>query len=73
LGLALPAGETAHLAPGSLHLMLIAPKVEWAVGAEVEMHLRFEHAPMQTVAFQVRSLLETDAAPPHSHHAHNHH
>jgi len=71
-GLALPAGDTTHLAPGGLHLMLIAPKLELAVGGEVDMTLTFEHAPAQTVVFQVRSLMDADDAPAHEGH-HWHH
>jgi len=68
-GLPLPAGETTHLAPGGLHLMLIAPKAELTVGDEVEVTLSFEHAPAQTVVFQVRSLMDTtDDAPAHKGH-----
>jgi len=70
-GLALPAGETVHLAPGGLHLMLIAPKMELTPGGEVSMNLTFEHAPAQTVMFQVRSLMETEDAHPHHQHRHN--
>jgi len=71
-GLALPAGETTHLAPGGLHLMLIAPKLELAVGEEVEMTLSFAHAPAQTVTFQVRSLMDSEEPPAHEGH-HGHH
>jgi len=67
-GLPLPAGETTHLAPGGLHLMLIAPRAELTVGDEVEMTLSFKHAPAQTVVFQVRSLMDTDDAPAHEGH-----
>jgi len=70
-GLALPAGETTHLAPGGLHLMLIAPKVELAADAEVTMHLKFERAPAQTVVFAVRSLM--DAGDSHGHDGHHGH
>jgi len=71
-GLPLPAGETTHLAPGGLHLMLIAPKLELTVGGEVEMTLSFEHAPAQTVTFQVRSLMDTEESSTHEGH-HGHH
>jgi len=67
-GLPLPAGETTALTPGGLHLMLIAPKQELTAGKEVEMVLSFEHAPEQTVVFQVRSLM--DAETTHGHHGH---
>jgi len=66
-GLPLPAGETTELSPGSLHLMLIAPKKELTASEEVRMTLRFEHAPVQTVTFQVRSLMDSDEG----HHAHH--
>jgi len=71
-GLPLPAGETTHLAPGGLHLMLIAPKLELVVGGKVEMTLTFEHAPAQTLTFQVRSLMDTQAPSAHEGH-HGHH
>jgi len=70
-GLPLPAGEMTHLAPGGLHLMLIAPKVALTVGEEVTMELSFEHAPAQTVVFQVRSLMDGEDS--HQHHKHNGH
>jgi len=68
-GLALPAGETTHLAPGGLHLMLITPKEELAAGAEVSMTLKFERAPAQTVVFAVRSLMDAGK----HHHGHEGH
>jgi len=34
----------------------------------VEMTLSFEHAPAQTVVFQVRSLMDADEAPAHEGH-----
>jgi len=73
-GLPLPAGETTELAPGGLHLMLMAPNMELAAGDEVTMALSFEHAPAQTVIFQVRSLMDADDAhaPMHEGH-HGHH
>jgi len=70
-GLPLPAGDTTHLTPGGLHLMLIAPKVELTVGEEIPMHLTFEHTPAQTVVFQVRSLM--DAEDSHAHEGHHGH
>jgi len=70
-GLPLPAGDTTHLTPGGLHLMLIAPTLELTAGDEVTMHLRFEHAPAQTVVFQVRSLMDAEDAHQHGgHHGH---
>jgi len=73
-GLALPAGETVHLAPGGLHLMLIAPKVELTPGGEVSMNLTFEQAPELTVVFQVRSLMDAEDAHTRQHqHQHQHH
>jgi len=67
-GLPLPAGETTELSPGGLHLMLIAPKLELTAGDEVGMNLTFEHAPAQTVVFQVRSLMDDETT--HRHHGH---
>jgi len=66
-GLALPAGETTRLAPGGLHLMLIAPKRELSVGDEITMNLSFEHAPAQRALFQVRSRMDAEAAHTHQH------
>jgi len=70
-GVALPAGETTHLAPGGLHLMLIAPKMELVAGEEVTMTLKFERSPAQTVVFDVRSLM--DAGNSHAHDGHHGH
>jgi len=70
-GLVLSAGEVTHLAPGGLHLMLITPKVLKA-GEEVELILTFEHAPAQTVIFQVRSPVDAEHPPAHEGH-HGHH
>jgi len=72
-GLPLPAGETTHLAPGGLHLMLIAPKVALTLGEEVTMHLTFEHAPAQTVVFQVRSLMDGRETSTNAHEGHHGH
>jgi len=69
-GVRLPAGETVTLAPGGRHLMLIAPRHELGIGDEVMLTLRFEHAPEQTLVFQVRSLM--DGPEPHEGH-HGHH
>jgi len=70
-GLRLPGGETTQLAPGGLHLMLMAPKAEWALGDEIAMQLTFEHAPAQTVVFQVRALMDADdSTPQHGQHMH---
>jgi len=71
--LALPAGETITLAPGGLHLMLIAPGKELPVGGEVHMRLSFEHAPEQTVVFNIRPLTDEgnmgEGNSKHEHHA----
>jgi len=79
-GLPLPAGETTTLAPGGLHLMLMAPETGFNLGEEVTMRLRFEHAPEQEVVFQVHSTMdETTMEQPlmHGHDArqapHSHH
>jgi len=70
-GLALPAGETTTLAPGGLHLMLIAPTAELGVGDTVTMTLTFEHAPAQTLDFEVQALVENDDASHEVHHGHH--
>jgi len=72
-GLPLPAGETTHLVPGGLHLMLIAPTLDLTLGEEVTMTLTFEHAPAQTVVFQVRSRMDGEDAHSHHHGEHNGH
>jgi len=69
-GLPLPARDTTTLAPGGLHLMLIAPTAELTAGETVEITLSFEHAPAQTVEFEVRALMATEdtGSTHHGHH-----
>ncbi len=47
-GLALPAGQTVSLAPGSHHLMLMRPRQAIAVGSTVPMTLTFRDPDGQT-------------------------
>jgi len=67
-GLELPAGAAVTLAPGGLHLMLIAPRAQWNPGDEVTMTLHFAHAPEQTVVFAVRALMDGTGMEEHGHH-----
>ncbi len=55
-GIALAAGETVSLAPGGLHMMLMAPTRQFVAGETVEIELEFEHAPRQRIAFSVREM-----------------
>ncbi len=43
-GIEIPAGDSVTLAPGGLHLMLIAPKEAFVKGSEVPVVLTFEKA-----------------------------
>ena len=53
-GVALPKGKAVSLAPGGMHLMVIAPKGPMSAGSSLALTLRFEKAPAQTVAAPVR-------------------
>ena len=67
-GLNLPAGETVRLAPGGLHLMLIAPGEEVAAGSSVELTLRFDFGEPQTVVAEVRPQAPPPVEPESAHH-----
>lgn len=54
-GVPLPAGEAVPLAPGGLHLMLIAPQADLAAGGQVPLTLRFEKAPLLVVTAPVQA------------------
>ena len=43
-GLVLPAGGTARLTPGGMHLMLLGPSAAFRQGGTVPLVLRFERA-----------------------------
>lgn len=66
-GLELPAGSDVALAPGGNHLMFIDPVEPVRAGQSIEATLRFEHAPAQTVTFEVRPL--AGDAPAHDAHS----
>ena len=59
-GLAIPAGATVELAPGGIHLMLIAPKQPFAEGQKVAITLVFEKA--GTVAVARGTVTDDDMA-----------
>lgn len=71
--LPLPAGQTVHLAPGGLHLMLEGLKAPLVEGGEVQVTLEFSdgEAPL-TVALAVRPLVDDGQAPAPAH-EHMHH
>ena len=50
-GLAIPAGQSVQLKPGSYHLMLMAPKQPIAEGQKVPITLVFEKAGKRAVEF----------------------
>ena len=52
-GLAVPAGQTLALKPGSYHLMLIAPKQPLLEGQKINIELMFETAGRKSVVFEV--------------------
>lgn len=52
-GLAIPPGATVSLAPGGMHLMIIAPLRRFAAGEAVEMTLMFARAGAVHVMFAV--------------------
>ena len=60
-GLAIPAGETVYLAPGSLHLMFMQLRQPHVVGEPFEATLSFMHAGEKTVSFEVLSMRDSMA------------
>ena len=52
-GLIIPPGETVTLAPGGVHLMIIAPKDPLKVGEQYSAILRFENAGEVPLDFDV--------------------
>jgi len=58
----LAPGASVELKPGGLHLMLIDLKQPLAVGAQVPVTLKFEHAGETTVELMVQAVTP-DAAP----------
>ena len=55
-GLAVPAGATVELKPGSYHIMFIGPKKPFAKGDMVKGALTFEKAGAVEVEFQVEEM-----------------
>lgn len=53
-----PAGETVRFRPGGLHLMMIAPDDEVALGATFEVTLVFDRSDPVTTTAEVRELLD---------------
>lgn len=67
-GLAIPAGQSVQLKPGSYHLMLISPKNAIAEGQKVTLTLVFEKAGRRTVEFTAAK--QAPGAAMEDHHAH---
>ena len=65
-GIALPQGQTVHLQPGGLHIMLMGLKQPLKAGEHVTLQLNFRHAPPQTISVPVETGAGRGAA------AHNH-
>ncbi|RME79647.1 MAG: copper chaperone PCu(A)C, partial [Chloroflexi bacterium] len=53
----IPAGESAVLQPGGLHVMLIGLQRELKKGDSFTLTLRFEKSPPQTVNVTVRESM----------------
>lgn len=67
-GIALPSGQTVHLQPGGLHVMLIGLKQPLQVGDSFPLTLRFRHAPPQTVIVNIKTGSDNSSHPaPHQH------
>lgn len=66
-GIDVPAGETVHLEPGGLHLMLMGLAAPMAAGDTHSVTLRFAEAGEVTLSFPVRTLAEIrdGSAPAH--------
>jgi copper(I)-binding protein len=72
--LKLPAMGTLSFAPGSTHLMLMAPKKPLKAGEPVEIVLQWSPAGKTTVKTAVRPrAAQPSAAPAHDHSGHEHH
>ncbi|MFP4312375.1 MAG: copper chaperone PCu(A)C [Nitriliruptoraceae bacterium] len=54
----LPAGETVRFRPGGLHLMMLGPDDDVALGARFPLTLRFDRSDPITVTAEVRDLLD---------------
>lgn len=58
-GLEIPPGETAHLAPGGLHIMFMMLKEPLVEGEERVVSLNFEKAGNLNLEFSVKSIGDT--------------
>jgi copper(I)-binding protein len=67
-GLSIPAKQTVTLKPGSIHLMLIAPKQPFAEGQKVAITLIFEKAGKRRLEFAVSKQAPEQATSEHMHH-----
>ena len=67
-GVALPPGATLRLAPGGLHLMLIAPTGGFTRGGRVPVTLSFDRAGDVTVELEVAAAGARDAPGGHGGH-----
>ncbi len=63
----LPAGETAVLEPGGLHVMLIGLTESLAPGDQIELTLGFDDGEKQTLSLPVKRI-EPSEMPMHKHH-----
>lgn len=60
-GIPVKGGATVELKPGGTHLMFIGPKRAFKAGDQVQVTLKYAHAPSQTLAFPVQPLGSTAA------------
>lgn len=67
-GLAIPAGKSLTLKPGSYHLMLISPERPLAEGQQITINLVFENAGTHAVAFKVLKAPPAGAGQGHMQH-----
>jgi copper(I)-binding protein len=58
-GIAIPAGQTVELKPGSLHIMFMGLKAPFVKGTKVPVTLRFEKAGAVKVAFAIQPVGST--------------
>jgi len=67
-------GATARLEPGGLHLMLMQPRHEVAVGARVEVAFVLDDGTLLKVPFEVRpaDAMEAGSGDHHDHAGHGH-
>ena len=68
-GLPLAPGESVSLAPGGLHLMLIAPRQPLSEGETVPLELHLDSG----AAVSIEAVVRRTAMPADAHHGHHHH